>query len=123
MKIGDVAKQAGVSVDTLRFYEQRGLISSRRAANGYRLYSDETLQLVGYIKLAQRLGFSLAEIGENLPLLWNAEQASTERLAEVFAQKIGLLDERIAHMQTLRAVLAQRAQQVCPLLMQPLTGA
>lgn len=123
MKIGDVAKQAGVSVDTLRFYEQRGLISSRRAANGYRLYSDETLQLVGYIKLAQSLGFTLAEIGENLPLLWNAEQASTQRLAEVFAQKIGLLDERIAHMQTLRTVLAQRAEQVCPLMMESLARA
>lgn len=115
MKIGDVARQAGVSVDTLRFYEQRGLISAQRAANGYRLYSDETVQLVGYIKLAQRLGFSLAEIGENLPQLWNAQHASSERLAELFAEKIGLLDERIEHLQMLRAVLAQRAQQVCPL--------
>jgi len=121
MKIGDVAKQAGVSVDTLRFYEERGLISPQRAANGYRLYNDETVQLVGYIKLAQRLGFSLAEIGENLPQLWNAEQASSERLAELFAQKISLLDERIAQMQILRAMLAHRAQQVCPLLMEPTT--
>jgi MerR family copper efflux transcriptional regulator len=116
MRIGDVARRTGVSVDALRFYEDKGLIKPQRTANGYRLYPEETLQLVGYIKLAQQLGFSLAQIGENLPLLWNAEEASSALLAELFAQKIAMLDERISQMQALRNVLAERAQQVCPLL-------
>lgn len=116
MRIGDVAKRTGVSVDALRFYEEKGLIKPQRTANGYRLYPQETLQLVGYIKLAQQLGFSLAQIGENLPLLWNAENASSDLLAELFAQKIALLDERIAQMQALRHVLAERAAHVCPLV-------
>lgn len=116
MRIGDVARRTGVSVDALRFYEDKGLIKPQRTANGYRLYPEETLQLVGYIKLAQQLGFSLAQIGENLPLLWNPEAASSTLLAELFAQKIALLDERIAQMQALRSVLAERAEQVCPLL-------
>lgn len=116
MRIGEVARLGGVSVDALRFYEERGLIKPQRSANGYRLYPQETLQLVGYIKLAQQLGFSLAEIGENLPLLWNSEGASRELLARLFAEKIALLDERLAGMQALRNTLAERAAHVCPLL-------
>ncbi|MFK3971558.1 MerR family transcriptional regulator [Pseudomonas sp. NPDC087358] len=116
MKIGEVAAHTGVSVDALRFYEEKGLVKPHRAANGYRLYPEQTLQLVGYIKLAQQLGFSLREIGENLPLLWNSEGVSRDLLAGLFEQKIALLDERIGHMQALRDLLAERAAQVCPLL-------
>ncbi|MFP3924142.1 MULTISPECIES: MerR family transcriptional regulator [Pseudomonas] len=116
MKIGEVALHAGVSVDALRFYEEKGLIKPRRSANGYRHYPQETLQLVGYIKLAQQLGFSLKEIGENLPLLWNSEQVSSDLLARLFSEKIALLDERIGQMHALRNLLAERAGQVCPLL-------
>jgi MerR family copper efflux transcriptional regulator len=116
IRIGEMAQRTGVSVDALRFYEQKGLIKPQRAANGYRLYPEQTLQLVGYIKLAQQLGFSLGEIAENLPLLWNSEEVSSERLAHLFGEKIALLDKRIAQMQNLRALLAERALQVCPLL-------
>lgn len=116
MKIGEVAAQAGVSVDALRFYEEKGLLKPHRAANGYRYYSEQALQLVGYIKLAQQLGFSLREIGENLPLLWNSEGASQELLAQLFEEKIALLDERIGQMHTLRNLLAERAMLVCPLV-------
>jgi MerR family copper efflux transcriptional regulator len=116
MKIGEVAAHTGVSVDALRFYEKKALIRPHRAANGYRYYSEQTLQLVGYIKLAQQLGFSLREIGENLPLLWNSEGASSDLLAQLFEEKIALLDERIGHMQTLRNLLAERALETCPLV-------
>ena len=116
MKIGEVAVRAGVSVDALRFYEEKGLIKPQRSANGYRHYPQETLQLVGYIKLAQQLGFSLKEIGENLPLLWNSEQVSSELLSRLFTEKIAMLDERIGQMHALRNLLAERAGHVCPLL-------
>ncbi|WP_226503512.1 MerR family transcriptional regulator [Pseudomonas sp. MWU16-30317] len=116
MKIGEVAAYTGVSVDALRFYEEKGLIKPLRAANGYRFYPEQMLQLVGYIKLAQQLGFSLREIGENLPLLWNSEGASSGLLAQLFEEKIALLDERIGQMRTLRNLLAERAAQVCPLV-------
>ncbi|MFK3797057.1 MULTISPECIES: MerR family transcriptional regulator [unclassified Pseudomonas] len=115
MRIGEVAKHTGVSVDALRFYEEKGLIKPQRTANGYRLYPAQTVDLVRYIKLAQQLGFSLAEMGENLPLLWNDQTASTEVLARLFAEKIALLDERITQMQGLREALAARAKQICPL--------
>jgi len=116
MRIGKVAERTGVSVDALRFYEEKGLIKPQRTANGYRVYPEQTLELVGYIKLAQQLGFSLKEISENLPLLWSSEGISSELLAQLFAQKIALLDERMAQMQALRTLLSARASQVCPLL-------
>ena len=102
-------------MDTLRFYEERGLITAQRTANGYRHYAPEILELVNYIKLAQGLGFTLAQIGENLPLLWNAPQQSDAHLAQLFREKIAALDERIAQMQMLRNALAERAGQSCPL--------
>ena len=116
MRIGELAAKMEVSVDTLRFYEEKGLIKAGRAANGYRFYSEQTAQLVGYIKLAQQLGFSLREIGENLPLLWNSEGASTDLLAQLFEEKIALLDKRIEQLHGLRHLLAERAVQVCPLV-------
>ncbi|WP_296257320.1 MULTISPECIES: MerR family transcriptional regulator [unclassified Pseudomonas] len=116
MRIGEVAARTGVSVDALRFYEEKHLIKPRRTANGYRVYAEQTVQLVGYIKMAQQLGFSLAQIGENLPLLWNSEDVSKDVLSRLFAEKIAALDERIAQMNALRNVLAERAGQVCPLL-------
>lgn len=116
MKIGEMAARTGVTVDALRFYEEKGLIKPQRTANGYRLYPEQMLQLVGYIKQAQQLGFSLSEIGENLPLLWGSEGVFGEVLARLFIEKIALLDKRVAQMQELRGLLAIRATQVCPLL-------
>lgn len=115
MRIGEVAKHAGVSVDALRFYEEKGLIKPQRTTNGYRPYPEQTIDLVRYIKLAQQLGFSLAEVGENLPQLWRGEAVSADLLAQLFAEKIAVLDERIMQMQGLRAALAERAKHVCPL--------
>ncbi|EIK97036.1 MerR family transcriptional regulator [Pseudomonas sp. M47T1] len=115
MKIGQLAKAAGVSCDALRFYEERGLIRATRSANGYRHYPAQTVQLVLYIRTAQQLGFSLAEVGENLPALWQASDEPVERLAVVFAQKLAAIDERIAQLQRLRQALSERAQAVCPL--------
>ena len=66
MRIGELAQASAVSRDTLRFYEQRGLIAAQRSANGYRDYPADMVQLVQYIKTAQRLGFTLGEIGHSV---------------------------------------------------------
>ena len=117
MKIGQVARLTGTSPDALRFYEEKGLIGSTRSANGYRCYAPETVQLVSYIKMAQQLGFSLAEIGENLPMLWSSTEEPEHLLAEIFTQKLQIIDQRIKQMQQLRSALAERAKQVCPLML------
>lgn len=114
MRIGHLAQATGVSCDTLRFYEKRGLIRATRGSNGYRCYAPETVQLVGYIRTAQRLGFSLTEIGESLPALWNAEQPDTA-VAQLLTEKVGAIEVRIAELEGLKKELLERVAQLCPL--------
>ncbi|MES3020030.1 MAG: MerR family transcriptional regulator [Pseudomonadota bacterium] len=114
MQIGAVANESGLSRDTLRFYEERGLIQSTRAANGYREYPPQTVQLLGYIRTAQRLGFTLAEIGESLPALWNAAQPDAA-VAALLTEKVALIDERVRELGELKHELLERIAQICPL--------
>lgn len=114
MRIGHLAQAAGVSCDTLRFYEKQGLIRSTRAENGYRFYAPETAQLITYIRTAQKLGFSLAEIGKSMPAIWNAPDPDAA-VAELLAEKVKVIDERIAELKGLRKELLARVRQQCPL--------
>ena len=67
--IGNAAKVAGVSVDTIRFYQKLGLTkSASRSAGGYRLFDDEQIRNLTFVRHAQELGFSLTEIKELLTL-------------------------------------------------------
>lgn len=114
MKIGELAQAAGVSCDTLRFYEKRGLIRAVRGGNGYRSYAPETVQLIGYIRTAQKLGFSLTEIGESLPALWHAPNPEVA-VAQLLTEKVAVIDARIAELKQLKKELLLRVAQVCPL--------
>jgi DNA-binding transcriptional MerR regulator len=115
MQIGTLALETGLSRDTLRFYEQRGLIRSIRAANGYRTYAPETVQLIGYIRTAQRLGFSLGEIGESLPALWKSDMPD-QAIAALLAEKVTVIDSKIEELVGLKKELMERVAQICPLL-------
>ena len=67
MRIGEVAARAGVNVETLRYYERRGLLPEPpRTPTGHRAYDDDTVRFVRAVKEAQGLGFTLAEIEEYL---------------------------------------------------------
>ncbi|MEM5493949.1 MerR family transcriptional regulator [Hoeflea sp. AS16] len=114
MQIGELARISGVSRDTLRFYEKRGLIRPLRGSNGYRSYPEQTAMIVTYIRMAQRLGFTLAEIADELPEGSDGE-ISQERLAEVLRGKLEAVDARIADMHVLRSRLAAMIDSVCPL--------
>ena len=117
MQIGEVADATGLSRDTLRFYEKRGLLRARRSANGYRDYSPEAVDWLRYIRLAQSLGFTLVEIEADLPLLANPD-ASGEQLRSALACKLQDIDRRIEGLQALRGELARRLgrdMEECPL--------
>ena len=117
MQIGAIAEATGISRDTLRFYEKRGLLRARRSSNGYRDYPPEAVEWLCYIRTAQSLGFSLAEIEADLPLL-SAPEASTEALRGVLSAKLEEIDRRIAGLQTLRGEPARRLDAPmadCPL--------
>lgn len=114
MQIGALAAASGLSREALRFYEQQGLIRARRLDNGYRNYPAEAVALVQYIRTAQQLGFTLAEIGDRLPGIWDAPDPGPA-LAQVLAAKLQEIDTRIAALQVLRQTLAERVAADCPL--------
>jgi DNA-binding transcriptional MerR regulator len=121
MRIGELAHATGVSRDALRFYEERGLIRSTRALNGYREYPDEMVELVGLISLAKRLGFSLSELGDQLPALWGAAEPDAA-VAALLRDKVRLVDERIRDLSSLRKELLARLDAKCPLRAGPAGG-
>ncbi|MGJ4856448.1 redox-sensitive transcriptional activator SoxR [Labrys sp. La1] len=105
LSVGDLAHRSGVSVTALHFYERKGLIRSRRNQGNQRRYDRAVLRRVALIKVAQELGFSLAEIAARLAELPDDRPPSRhdwEILASHWADE---LDHRIALMQTLRAEL------------------
>lgn len=114
MLIGELATVAGVSRETLRFYEQQGLIRARRLDNGYRDYPAEVLMLVNYIRTAQQLGFTLAEIGHKLPAIWDAADPGPA-IARILGEKLQEIDDRIDGLRALREQLVVRLGLDCPL--------
>jgi DNA-binding transcriptional MerR regulator len=121
MQIGEIASATGLSRDTLRFYEKRGLLRARRSANGYRDYPPEAVDWLRYIRLAQTLGFSLAEIEADLPLLAQPE-SSAPQLRAALERKLEDIDQRIEGLHALRGELVRRLGenvQACPLQAAP----
>jgi len=106
LKIGAVAKAAGVSIDTVRFYEGRGLLPSpQRSAAGYRLYDQSTIERLNFIGRAKGLGFTLNEIVLLLDL-----QDKGGRKAEVKSitgAKLEQIDRKIEDLQRMRSVLGK----------------
>lgn len=105
MRIGQLAKRTGVSPDTLRFYERLDLLDGHRRDNGYRDYPDSAIDRVEFIKLAQALGFTLAEIRSIAPMLTGGT-LPVEQVQAFIHDKLTLIDQRIATLQTLRHRLA-----------------
>jgi MerR family copper efflux transcriptional regulator len=118
MRIGEIATATGISRDTLRFYEKRGLLRARRDSNGYRAYPPEAIDWLRYIRTAQALGFTLAEIEAEAPLLTAPGIESAPLLRAALAAKLAEIDRRIDGLAALRAELARRLMDLpaeCPL--------
>jgi len=106
LKIGEVSKRSGVGVETLRFYERLGLLGHpSRTSSGYRLYDDATLERLDFIKRAQVLGFSLAEIAQIIAHK-HAGQSPCADVREIVRARLRELDERMKEMQRYRKELA-----------------
>jgi len=127
LTIGALASRAGLSRDTIRFYEREAVLPQpARTPAGYRLYGPETVERLRFIKRAQALGFSLPEIREVLGGYQDREEC--RRVQRLLEQKIAQLNQKMRDMQTLREVLhryltaCQQALQdrqafaVCPVL-------
>jgi DNA-binding transcriptional MerR regulator len=106
MRIGELARRAGVNIETLRYYERRGLLAEPgRSPNGHRNYDEEALRFVRAIKEAQGLGFTLTEIAEHARLTRGASARESSRIR--LAQKIDEVDEKLASLRRVREELAR----------------
>lgn len=114
MRIGTLAAETGVSTDTIRLYEARGLIRSDRRSNGYRAFDSSAIGLIRTIRLAQRLGFTLREVGDVLGTLQEAGLPA-ERIRALLTSKLDDVDGRIADLHALRSLLQTRLDDVCGL--------
>lgn len=125
LTIGKLATNAQVSTDTIRYYEREGLISpARKSESGYRLYTDEAIRRLGFVKHAQQCGFSLAEIRELLELR-NDSRACCDDAYRVAVEKKARLEAKIKALQAMSRALSglieicsrdRKPLDACPIL-------
>jgi Hg(II)-responsive transcriptional regulator len=124
LTIGQVAKAAEVNPETLRYYEREGLLPAPpRTAAGYRQYGADAVRRVRFMKRAQALGFTLAEIGTLLELRAD-RPAACGRVAAEAQQAMARIDGKIGELRRMRAALgslvlacrASRTSAECPIL-------
>ncbi|MFF0342114.1 MerR family DNA-binding protein [Kribbella sp. NPDC004875] len=111
---GSEQAQTKLSKDSIRFYEKIGLVEGERLPNGYRDFGPEMVTWLHYVRTAQVLGFSLAEIGKHGEKLRHAPD-SAAALSALLADKLHVVDERMAELAVLRADLSERIGTGCPL--------
>lgn len=112
-KIGELASAAGVSRDTVRYYERTGLLPSPgRSGAGYRLYGDADLLRLKFIRSGQGLGFTLAETGELLALQ-ASDSGRASAVLEITRDKIRQAETRVDELNQIRAILEELAA-ACP---------
>lgn len=104
LTIGKAARRAGVNIQTVRFYERRGLIPlAPRRDSGYRMFSTEEVRLVRFIKKAQTLGFTLEEIEGFLQLRHEALPCNQAR--EMAERKLADIDGKLRQLQAMKEAL------------------
>ncbi len=123
LKIGEVAKEAGVNIQTVRYYERRGiLIPTERLDSGYRLYAPDAVRKLRFIKNAQTLGFSLSEMSALLKL--RVGSSNCDRVLTKAEEKLRQVNGKITALNALRRTLEKlvadcrrrRKTDSCPIL-------
>ena len=121
LTIGKLAAGAGVGVETIRYYQRRGLLHEPDRASGVRRYGEEDIRRLRFIRSAQAAGFTLEQIRELLELDASDDRTRARALAQ---QQIGVLDRKIAELAEARRALAHLADECgssirgpCPILL------
>lgn len=107
LTINQISRRSGVAASALRYYEERGLITSERAGSGHRRYRRPTLRRLAFIVFAQRLGMTLEEIRIELDKLPNDHVPTGRDWALLSGPWADRIDQRIAELQRLKAGLAK----------------
>ncbi len=106
LTIGQVAKNTGITVETVRFYERQGLLAaSARTDSGYRQYTPDTLKRIRFIQRAKGVGFTLSEINELLKLRKDPHTTCTDMKLRAL-EKIESIDRKLNDLNRIRESLA-----------------
>jgi DNA-binding transcriptional MerR regulator len=112
LRTGEVADRAGVNIQTLRYYERRGLLAEpARSIGGHRTYPPETVTLLAIIKAAQRLGFTLDEVAELLDA--GRRRHPTPDLQARATAKLAEIDQKISDLHAIRGSLQEVVAAQC----------
>jgi len=111
--IGTLAREAGVHIETIRYYEQRGLLKQPRRTNGWRRYDDEALRVLRFVKRAQELGFTLDEVHELLSLRASKSTRTCTRVRAAAEAKLTDVEAKIRDLEAIRRTLRELAS-TCP---------
>lgn len=107
LRTAEVAEQAGVNVETLRFYERKGILREPpRRPSGYREYPPETVERVRFIKRAQELGFSLREVQDLLELR-ETSRAKAGRVRKVAEARLEEIEHKIRDLEAMKQSLTE----------------
>jgi DNA-binding transcriptional MerR regulator len=122
MRIGQLAKAAGVTVQTIRFYERRGLLRSpQRTASGYRIYAASDLESLRFIKWCQPMGFTLTELRELLQLhaaVANRAAAEPMRGPKELASIVRIGQQKLASIEEKTRLLRKMQRQLRAMIVQ-----
>jgi DNA-binding transcriptional MerR regulator len=117
MRIGEIAKQAGLNIQSVRFYERKGLLPMPpRSASGYRCYDERHLETIRFIKRGQSLGFTLFEVGQLLelhqslrtsPFALSRKKSSreSERLVLLARERLEAIEQKIENLNVMQKQL------------------
>ena len=122
MNIGNAAERSGVSAKMIRYYEEIGLITASRRANGYRDYDENDVSVLQFIRRTRDLGFSLDEVS-NLLALWRDRKRPSRQVKKLASQHIDDLERRMREMRAVVRTLKTLAEHChgderseCPIL-------
>ncbi|BAO44538.1 MerR family transcriptional regulator [Thiolapillus brandeum] len=121
MRIGDAARQTGLSVDTLRYYEKIGLLKAARTASGARIYGSRELAVLHFIQRAKSMNFSLEEIASLLEMRADPRHARDE-VRELTHRKLEDIHQQLQQLTRLRdeltllVNLCRGAEDGCPII-------
>jgi MerR family transcriptional regulator, copper efflux regulator len=110
MLISELAKKSGLPIDTIRFYEKKGLIDSeliKRRSNNYRDYEDVSVERLMLIQRAKRLGFTLIEIQEWIKDL-ESDQLTLDQQQSILGRKLEQIEERIEELKQMKIYLSEK---------------
>jgi MerR family mercuric resistance operon transcriptional regulator len=119
LTIGNLAREGGVGVETIRYYQRRGLLQTPRRGDGTRRYGTQDLRRLRFIRSAQAAGFTLEQVAELLALDATEDRAQARALART---RIVALDAKIAELEAARNALKRLARECasstgpCPII-------